>query len=220
MGIAKPLVVLGCTALFSLSVQANEKWICEPAKIERLGVFVMAPVSYTSAFAGEVNQVALVNQDVAKFSDARGYDTGSKSVSCEETLDADLNAENPVKLLACTTSKYVPTNCPRPSDQVSLTFLSDSDLVFVKDSCESRLKKYVTTQEFDGVYTLVSEQKVYQSKHQVFRGTAIDDSPDLKFSSYEKTLALTGFTSLKKAAFASVPSYYHNYRLKLQCIEG
>lgn len=210
---------LVCAIVFCAPTHANDKWVCEPAKVERLGVFVMAPASYTAPFVGDVNQVALVNQDVAKFSNTRGYDSGYKSVSCEEALDADLNAEDPVKVLACSTGDFVSTSCPRPAEQVTLTFLSNSDLVFVKDACESRLKKYVITQEFDGVFTLVSEQKAYQAKHQVFRGTSIDDAPDLKFNSFGKTLTLNGFTSLKKAAFASVPTYYHSYRLRLQCAE-
>lgn len=179
----------------------------------------MAPASFIDSFAGNVNQVALINQDVAKFSNTRGYQTKYSSVSCEETLDANLNAENPVTVLACTTSNSTAQNCSRPADQVSLTFLPNSDLVFVKDACESRLKKYVTTQEFDNVVTLVSEQKTYQAKHQKFRGTNIDDSPDLKLNSFDKTLTLTGVTSIAKAAFSTVPRYYHRYRLRLQCAE-
>lgn len=212
-----------CAALLCVPAHANEKWVCEPAKIKRLPSFVMAPSSYSATFAGGVNEVALVNRHIAKFSNSKGYqgEWGSERLSCEETLDAELNPEDPVLLQVCTLPpSSVTPNCPRPSDQVSLTFLSDSEVVFVKDACESQLRKYLITQEFDRVFTLVSEQKYYQDKHQKWAGTKRDDSPDLKFNTYDRTLSLSGSTYIRRAGFSTVPYYFHEYRLKLQCAEG
>ena len=172
----------------------------------------MAPFQYATSFAGDTNEVGLINNDIAKFSNSRGYGVG---LSCEETLDEELNSEDPVTLFACITVGGVPPKCEKPADQVSLTFLSGSDTVFVKDACDSRLKKYIVSQEFDGVRTLVSEQKAYQREHQVFRGTNVDDSPDLKLNSNEKTLAFAGYTTM----ISGYTPYYHNYRLELKCSE-
>ena len=91
----------------------------------------------------DTNEVGLINNDIAKFSNSRGYGVG---LSCEETLDEELNSEDPVTLFACITVGGVPPKCEKPADQVSLTFLSGSDTVFVKDACDSRLKKYIVSQ--------------------------------------------------------------------------
>lgn len=203
----------GCLVVYAGVIHANEKWFCEPARVDRLGVFVMAPYPHAASFAAEQNQIGLVDLDIAKFSNIGAY---SVPLNCEETIDPELDPENPVTLFACNSAGAPFKRCKNPSDTIALTFISDTDKLFVRDACESRLKKYVVAQEFDGVRTLVSEQKSYQQQHQVFKGTNVEDSADLKFNTNDKTLSLAGFTTVRRG----FRNFYHPYRLRLECASG
>jgi len=193
------------------SAQARENWSCQPADVEELDIFVMSPAGYTSHFWRDENQVGLVDLGVAKFSDVRGYH--SSPGHCEETLVHELNPADPVRVLTCSSKGAGFVNCRTPQNNITLTFIEDSNTAYVKDVCESRLRKYLVTQNFDGARTMISEQKKYQEDHQIFHGTAIDDAPALKFHTHDKTLVVNGFSRLTKG----YSNFYHNYVLRLQC---